>query len=127
MMHSTPSPSVLPAAFTAKRAAAYSVRGYTMGAIRDGWWAFVPGQQTKPNDDLVDELCIAHTKSGRTMLRYLRKGRAPGTWDLLSITGDPLLDQELIWAERVIWLEPHKITHSEVAECLALEAKKVAE
>ncbi|MBP1873572.1 hypothetical protein J2Z19_003287 [Ensifer adhaerens] len=127
MMHSPPSPSVLPAAFTARRAAAYSVRGYTMGAIRDGWWAFVPGQHTKPNDDLVDELCIAHTKSGRTMLRYLRKGRVPGTWDLLSVTGDPLLDQELIWAERVIWLEPHKITHSEIAECLTIEAHKVAE
>ena len=127
MLHSAPSPSVLPAAFTAKRAAAYSVRGYTMGAIRDGWWAFVAGQQTKPNDDLVDELCIAHTKSGRTLLRFLRKGRIPGTWDLLSVTGDPLLDQELLWAERVIWLEPHKITHTEIAECLAIETAKVAE
>lgn len=29
-----------PAALSAEDAAAFSVRGYSMGAIRDGWWAF---------------------------------------------------------------------------------------
>ncbi|MDX0093422.1 hypothetical protein GOC28_08135 [Sinorhizobium meliloti] len=119
-MHSEPSLSVMPAAFTTKRAAAFSVRGYSMGAIRDGWWAFVPGLRSKPNDDLIDELCIAKTKEGKTVLRYLRKGRVPGTWDLISVTGDPLLDQELEWAERVIWLEPHRITHSEIDQLESL-------
>ncbi len=103
-----------PAAFGAQDAAAFSVRGYSMGAIRDGWWAFISSRRRKPNDDLVDELCIARTREGRTLLRFLRKGRKPGTWDLVSVTGDPLLDHELEWAERVIWLEPHRITHTEI-------------
>ncbi|MDX0251135.1 hypothetical protein GOC31_20780 [Sinorhizobium meliloti] len=91
-----------PAALNAEDAAAFSVRG------------FISSRRRKPNDDLVDELCIARTREGRTLLRLLRKGRKPGTWDLVSITGDPLLDQELEWAERVIWLEPHRITHTEI-------------
>ncbi len=102
------------ASLEAQSAVAYSVRGYSMGAIRDGWWAFTHGLKSKPNDDLIDELCIAYTRSGRTLLRFLRKGRKRGTWDLVSVTGDPLLDQELEWAERVVWLEPHRITHTEI-------------
>ncbi len=102
-------------------AVAYSVRGYSMGAIRDGWWAFIPGRRSRPNDDLINELCIAHTKDGKTLLRFLQKGRKAGTWDLISVTGDPLLDQELEWAERVIWLEPHKITHSEIGALQDME------
>ncbi|MDX0849166.1 hypothetical protein GOD74_12165 [Sinorhizobium medicae] len=61
-------------------AVAYSVRGYSMGAIRDGWWAFIPGRRSRPNDDLINELCIAHTKDGKTLLRFLQKGRKAGTW-----------------------------------------------
>lgn len=109
-----------PASLEAQSAVAYSVRGYSMGAIRDGWWAFTHGLKGKPNDDLIDELCIARTKSGRTLLRFLRKGRKPRTWDLVSVTGDPLLDQELEWAERVIWLEPHSITHTEIEQLQSL-------
>jgi hypothetical protein len=60
-----------PAAFDAQDAAAFSVRGYSMGAIRDGWWAFISRRRRKPNDDLVDELCIARTSAGRTLLRFL--------------------------------------------------------
>ncbi|RVI03194.1 hypothetical protein CN205_24130 [Sinorhizobium meliloti] len=103
-----------PAAFVSRSVGAFSVRGYQMGAIRDGWWAFISTRRGKPNDDLIDELCIARTKSGRTLLRFLRKGRKQGTWDLVPVTGEPLLDQELEWAERVIWLEPHRLTHSEI-------------
>lgn len=103
-----------PASLESQSAVAYSVRGYSMGAIRDGWWAFTHGLKGRPNDDLIDELCIARTRSGRTLLRFLRKGRMPGTWDLVSVTGDPQLDQELEWAERVVWLEPHRVTHTEI-------------
>ncbi|RVJ38497.1 hypothetical protein [Sinorhizobium medicae] len=102
------------ASLEAQSAVAYSVRGYSMGAIRDGWWAFTNGLKGKPNDDLIDELCIARIKSARTLLRFLRKGRKPRTWDLVSVNGDPLLDQELEWAERVVWLEPHRVTHTEI-------------
>ncbi len=40
------------------------------------------------------------------------------TWDLVSITGDPLLDQKLEWAEPVIWREPHKVTHIDALQGL---------
>lgn len=114
--------SISPASFATGDIAAFSVRGYSMGAIRDGWWAFISAHLSKPNDDLVDELCVARTTSGRTLLRYLRKGRKPGRWDLISVTGDPILDEELEWAERVIWLEPHRITHAETNALQEMES-----
>lgn len=71
-----------PASLEAQSAVAYSVRGYSMGAVRNGWWAFTHGLKGKPNDDLMDELGIAHTRHGRTLLRFIRKGRSRerGTW-----------------------------------------------
>lgn len=93
---------------------AMSVRGYTMGAIRDGWIVFFNNHRTVPHDGHIDELCVVETDTGRVLLRFLKKGRKTGTWDLVSVTGEPMLDVDLKWAERIEWIRPHKITPEEM-------------
>lgn len=94
---------------------ALSVRGYCMGAIRDGWWVYIEDHQSRPHDGLIDELCVAQLKDGRCLVRFLKKGRKPGTWDLVAVTGDPILDAELEWAEKVEWIRPHRPSDAELA------------
>lgn len=93
---------------------AMSVRGYTMGAIRDGWMVFFHNRQSRPHDGLIDELCVVKTDTDRVMLRFLKRGRKPDTWDLLPVSGTPTLDAVLVWAEKVEWIRPHKITDTEL-------------
>lgn len=94
---------------------AMSIRGYSMGAIRDGWLVYFENHKSRPHDGLVDELCVAKLKDGRCMTRFLKKGRKPGRWDLVAISGEPVLDAELEWAERVEWIRPHRPSDAELA------------
>lgn len=103
-----------PGPHTSDDMVAMSVRGYTMGAIKDGWLVFFHNRQSRPHDGLIDELCVVKTDTDRVMLRFIKRGRKPGTWDLLPISGVPTLDAVLEWAEKVEWIRPHKITDTEL-------------
>lgn len=63
----------------------------------------------------ADELCVVETSDGRIMVRVVRPGRLPGRYDLLTATGEPELDIELIWAEVVTWIKPYRPGEAEVA------------
>lgn len=90
------------------------VRGYCMGAIRDGWYVLIEDNQSPPHDGIIDQLCIVQLRDGRSMLRFVKKGRKPNRWDLVPVSGDPILDAEVDWAEVVQWIRPHKPTESEL-------------
>ena len=91
-----------------------AVRGYTMGGIRDGWLVFIRNNETKPHDLLQDDLCVVKTHEGRMFLRFVRKGRRPDRWDLLSVTGDPMMDVELRWCEKVQWIQPYRLSQAQI-------------
>jgi hypothetical protein len=94
--------------------AGYVVRGHTMGPIRDGWLVFVENKQRPPGDHLLNELCVVGTKAGDILIRYLRRGRRPGTWDLVTVSGPHMLDVPIVWAEPVTWIQPHTLSGPEI-------------
>lgn len=99
-----------------------SVRGYTMGAIRDGWIVFFKDRKSKPHEGLQDELCVVKTIDGRLLLRFVKKARRVNRWDLVSVTGDPIIDAELAWAEPVDYIQPHKLTEDDIAALAEIPA-----
>ncbi len=103
------------------------IRGYSMGAIRDGWMAVIDNNKTRPGNQHQDQLCIARTREGRVMLRFVKKGARHNRWDLISVTGDPMIDVELEWCELVKMIIPHKMTAAEMKFINSLEAGEIVE
>lgn len=100
----------------ANQVEAYVLRGYNMGGIRDGWIIIIEkALKRAPHDGLIDELCMVEAQDGRNLTRILKKGRKPGTWDLLTVTGPAELDVALKWAAPVAWVKPHTLTKIETA------------
>lgn len=90
------------------------LRGHQMGPIKDGWLLVYENTEQPPDDSLIDELCIVKARDNRILVRFLRKGHRPDTWDLLTVTGPPELDAQVIWAARVTAIIPHKPTQEEI-------------
>lgn len=103
---------------------AKAVRGYSMGAIRDGWIVYYEQEFKPPHDGLIDKLCVVMTSDGRDLIRFIKKGRKPGCYDLLSVTGEPILDAELKWAAEVTWIKPHTLTDNQILGLEQVEASK---
>lgn len=106
---------VVPSPFSTPKTVAKVVRGYTMGAIRDGWLVFYEEEFLPPHAGLVDKLCVVLTSDGRDLVRFIKKGRKPGRYDLLSVTGEPILDAKLEWAAEVTWIKPYIPSDEEAA------------
>ncbi|CDZ43209.1 Hypothetical protein NGAL_HAMBI1146_59820 [Neorhizobium galegae bv. officinalis] len=104
----------IPPPFSSEKVCGLVVRGYTMGAIRDGWVVVISDKFQKPAEELDDQLCVVKTMAGRILLRFVKVGRRAGRWDLLSVTGEPRLDEELAWAEPVLCIIPHTLTPTEI-------------
>lgn len=91
------------------------VRGHRMGLLKDGWLVFYEDNRTPPSKVSPDELCVLEAADGRIMIRVVRPGRRPGRYDLLTATGEPELDVELVWAEVVTWIKPYRPSEAEMA------------
>ncbi|MCM0752006.1 hypothetical protein DEA98_14135 [Brucella pseudogrignonensis] len=91
------------------------VRGYSMGAIRDGWLVFYEQEFAPPHAGLRDKLCVVMTSDDRDLVRFVKKGRLPGRYDLLTVTGEPILDAELKWAAEVTLIKPYIPSDEEAA------------
>jgi hypothetical protein len=75
-----------------------------MGALRDGWLVFYNHDETPAREELVGQLCVCAVPSGQRFIRFLAKGSRPLLWTLESVTGEPMVDTPLLWAERVVWI-----------------------
>ena len=78
------------------------LRGHTMGPIKNGWILYFHNNKSAPSDEHLEQLCIVMTGEGERLVRYLKRGHKPGTFDLLTFSGPPRLDAPVIWAERVL-------------------------
>lgn len=92
------------------------MRGHTMGAIKDGWIVYYYDLRRPPTDGLIGELCIVMTEGGRKLIRYLHRGHLPGTWDLVTDSGNHMLDVVLQWAEKVVLIQPYVPNGEELAK-----------
>lgn len=105
----------VPKPYSTPNTVAKVVRGYSMGAICDGWLVFYEQDFAPPHEGLQDKLCVVMTSDDRDLIRFVKKGRKPGRYDLLTVTGEPILDAELKWAAEVAWIKPHVPTDEEAA------------
>lgn len=92
---------------------AFIIRGYTMGAIKDGWLAIIDHNKTPPRDYHHGKFCVVRTRGGKIYCRHVHKGVRHNRWDLVSATGEPVLDVELEWCELVKAVIPHDLTPQE--------------
>lgn len=92
------------------------LRGHRMGALKDGWLLLYENLEQAPTSELVDELCIVMTADHRCLARSIKQGRRPGTWDLLTVTGEQELDVTLVWAAPVTLILPYRPTQEQAAK-----------
>lgn len=83
------------------------VRGYNSGAVQDGWLVYFNDLKLPATDALIGKLAMLETADGRKLLRTIKRGRKPNTWDLFTVTGPAMLDVDLAWAQEVLWIKPH--------------------
>lgn len=86
---------------------AVEVRGDSMrGYAENHWLLFYDDVRDPPTDDLLGRLCIVGLMDDRILVKKLMKGRGPGYFHLYSSNADPMLDEVVQWAARVVWIQP---------------------
>jgi hypothetical protein len=81
-----------------------------LGAMFIGWMALFDDIREAPTPDMDGQLCVvAVCHGGHKQSIYIRKlirSQTEGRYHLIASAADPLLDQQIVWAARVISLRP---------------------
>ena len=86
---------------------AVQVKGDSMrGQVDDGWVLFYEDRREPVTDDLLGQLCVVGLPDGRIMVKKLQRGQTAGLFHLYSSNSDPLFDQTVTWAAKVVWIKP---------------------
>ncbi len=85
---------------------AVEVRGSSLGSIFDTWLVYYDKTQTTPTSDLLGKLCVVGLADDRVLVKRLRKGSAPGFFNLESNTEGLIEDAEIVWAAKVKTMTP---------------------
>ena len=83
---------------------AVEIRGHSLGPGFDGWYALYADRREPFGPDLLNQLCIVGTEDGRTLVKWVRRGRKG--FNLISGNGAIEEDVKLVWAAKVIDLRP---------------------
>lgn len=83
---------------------AWQVRGVSLGAGFDRWYALASRVETPVTSNLMGELCVVGTADGRRLIKWLRRGQSG--YNLISGTGEIEENVDVIWAAKVIDLRP---------------------
>ncbi len=70
---------------------AFEIEGYSMPPAEPGWLVVFRRIETTP-DELLNTPCLVDTKDGRRLFKRLRKGYAPGRYNLESWDGSPIME-----------------------------------
>ena len=70
---------------------AFEIEGYSMPPAEPGWLVVFRKIEVTP-DDLLNAPCLVDTKDGRRLFKRLRKGYAPGRYNLESWDGSPVIE-----------------------------------
>jgi len=85
---------------------AVQIRGLSMGALFDRWYAFYDDVRSPFTDDLVNALCVVGLADGRVMIKKVTPSRKPGFFNLLSENAPAIKDVRIEWAARVKSIAP---------------------
>lgn len=76
---------------------AFEIEGYSMPPAEPGWLVVFRKIEARP-DDLINSPCLVDTADGRRLFKRLRKGYAPGRYNLESWDGSPVMEDVAITA-----------------------------
>ena len=85
---------------------AVEVRGSSLGSIFDRWLVYYDDVRTPPTPDLLGKLCVVGLDDDRVLVKRLRRGSAPGTFNLESNTEGLIEDVRVMWAALVRSMSP---------------------
>jgi hypothetical protein len=85
---------------------AIEIEGYSMGVLADGALVFYTEVHSAPTDDMLGLVVVVGTSDGSVLLKKLLRGSSKGLYDLESINGPTLRDQQVIWAAHIDSLVP---------------------
>lgn len=71
----------------------------------DGWTVFTTPPKSGVPADCIGRLCIVQLKNGDCMLRFLRRGYKPGTYNLVHIGAPTLSSVSVAWATPILWIK----------------------
>lgn len=70
---------------------AFEIEGYSMPPAEPGWLVVFRKAEARP-EDLLNSPCLVDTADGRRLFKRLRKGYAPGRYNLESWDGSPVIE-----------------------------------
>ena len=85
---------------------AIEVEGYSMGFLADGALIYYTDRHDPPADDMLGLIVIVGLDDDRVLLKKLLRGSQPGLFDLESINGPTLRDQQVQWAAHIDCIVP---------------------
>lgn len=85
---------------------AVEVRGSSLGSIFDTWLVYYDQIHTPPTPNMLGKLCVVGLADDRVLVKRLRKGSAPGIYNLESNTEGLIEDVEVMWAAQVKNMTP---------------------
>jgi transcriptional regulator with XRE-family HTH domain len=74
--------------------------------LDDGWTIYWDSGLPDSIEKLIGCLCVVALVGGQLLVRKLYKGRSKDRYDLHAVNAQPLQDQPLDWAAKVIWIAP---------------------
>jgi hypothetical protein len=89
-----------------ERTVAVEIRGDSLGAVFDRWLVFYDDVRSPVTADLLGHLCVVGLDDDRALIKKLRGGKMPGTFDLISENGEPIRSARVLWAARVKSMTP---------------------
>lgn len=85
---------------------AVEVRGSSLGSIFDTWLVYYDRVHETPTSDMLGKLCVVGLPDDRVLVKRIRRGSAPGLFNLESNTEGLIEDAEIVWAARVRTMTP---------------------
>lgn len=96
-----------PNGFDPSKYVALRIKGDSMlPMLRAGWLIFYTRDNEGVPHDCVNQICVVKLDDDRMMVKELRQGSAPGAYHLISHNAEPLFDQPLQWAAKVVDIRP---------------------
>ncbi len=86
----------------------FAMRAMTAGSIMqsiDGWLFYValPPEHDGVQSEAIGRLCLVRVRNGPRLVRWLRRGYRPGTWNLDTMLGSmETRDADVAWASPIL-------------------------
>ena len=92
---------------SASSAVALLVQGDSMlPVLEDGWMVVYSRSHEGITEECLNRLCVVRLEDDRTLVKKLKKGKKPGLYELISYNADPMPEQHVSWASRILSIVP---------------------